>query len=182
MLSRNILNWLVLLLILATFTRSEHYHIVPTDLCHDYRNGTCFTLEQLVQTDLLSGGDNLTLSFLPGDHVLTEQLLISNFSHVQITGQNTSTTVVGFHSNGTILFVSIAELSVEHLGFVGANVRPQHFDQSLIIIDGAHDMYIKDCYFMDFVLLNPAETHIVKISNTQRFLILKLQQLRALSL
>ncbi len=98
MLSRNILNWLVLLLTLATVTRSEHYNIVPvdsTDSCHDYRNGTCFTLEQLVQTDLLSGEDNLTLSFLPGDHVLTEHLLICNFSHVQITGQNTSTTVVG---------------------------------------------------------------------------------------
>ena len=77
MLSRNTLNWLVLLLTLATVTRSEHYHIVmpvdSTDLCHDYRNETCFTLEQFVQTDLLSGGDNLTLSFLPGDHVLTEQ-------------------------------------------------------------------------------------------------------------
>ncbi len=59
MLSKSILNWLVLLLTIATVTRSEHYHIVPvdsTDLCHDYRNGTCFTLEQLVQTDLLSGG------------------------------------------------------------------------------------------------------------------------------
>ncbi len=49
--------WLVLLT-LATVTRSEHYHIVPVDSCRDYRNGTCFTLEQLVQTD---GGDNLTL-------------------------------------------------------------------------------------------------------------------------
>ncbi len=84
MLSRNIFNWLVLLLTLATVTRSEHYYIVPvdsTDSCHDYRNATCFTLEQLVQTDLLSGGDNLTLSFLPGNHELTERLLIRNFSH-----------------------------------------------------------------------------------------------------
>ncbi len=135
MLSRSILSWLVLLT-LATVTRSEHYHIVPvdsTDLCHDYRNGTCFTLEQLVQTDLLSGGDNLTLSFLPGDHVLTEQLLIRNFSHVQITGQNTSTTVVGFHSNGAIRFVSITKLSIEHLGFVGVNVGPPNSHQGLII-------------------------------------------------
>ena len=111
MLSRNVLNELplVLLLSLATVTRSEHYHIVPvdsTDLCHDYRNGTCFTLEQLAQTDLLSGGDNLTLSFLPGDHVLTEQLFIHNFSHAHITGRNTSTTVVRFNSNGEICFVT----------------------------------------------------------------------------
>ncbi len=168
MLSRNILSWLVLLT-LATVTRSEHYHIVPvdsTDLCNDYRNGTCFTLEQLVQTDLLSGGDNLTLSFLPGDHVLTEQLLIRNFSHVHITGQNKSTTVVRFHSNGAIRFVSITKLSIERLGFVGANVGPQNSHQDLTI-DSAHDVYINDCYFMDFELLNQAETHIVKITNTQ---------------
>ncbi len=87
MLSRDILNCLVLLLTVATVTRSEYYHIVPvdsTDLCNGYQNGTCFTLEH-VQTDLISGGVNLTLSFLPGDHVLTEQLLICNFSHVQFT-------------------------------------------------------------------------------------------------
>ncbi len=170
MLSRNILNWLVLLLTLATVTRSERYHIVPvdsTDSCHDYRNGTCFTLEQLVQTDLLSGGgDNLTLSFLPGDHVLTEQLLISKFSHVQITGHNTSTTVVGFHSNGAILFVGITELIIERFDFIGANIGPQNSHQGLII-KGAHDVYIKDCYFMDFELLNQVETYIVKIANTQ---------------
>ena len=161
---KNILSWLVLLT-LATVTSSEHYHIVPvdsTDLCHE----TCFTLEQLVQTYLLSGGDNLTLSFLPGDHVLTEQLLIRNFSHVQITGQNTSTTVVGFHSNGAIRFVSITKLNIERLGFVGANVGSQNSYQDLII-DGTNDVYIKDCNFSYFVLLNQAGNHLVKITNTQ---------------
>ena len=133
MLSRNILSWLVLLS-LATVTRSEHYHIVPvdsTDLCNDYRNGTCVTLEQLVQTDLLSGGDNLTLSFLPGDHVLTEQLLIRNFSYVQITSGNTNTAVIGFHSNGAIRFVIITKLNIERLDFIGANVEPQNSHQGL---------------------------------------------------
>ncbi len=168
MLSRNILNWLVLLLTLSTVTRSEHYHIVPvnsTDSCHDYRNGTCFTLEQLVQTDLLSGGDNLTLSFLPGDHELTEQLLIRNFSYVHITSQNKSTAVVRLYSS-VISVVGTTELSIENLGFVGANVGLHNFE-SLIIIDGAHDIYIKDCYFTDFELLNQVETYIVKIANTQ---------------
>ncbi len=88
MLSGNILSWLVLLMIQAIVSSSEHYHIVPVDsidLCHDYRNGPCFTLEQLVKTDVLSGGENnLTLSFLPGDHVLIEPFLIRNFSHVYI--------------------------------------------------------------------------------------------------
>ncbi len=166
MLSRSILNWLVLLLTLATVTKSEHYHIVPvdsTDSCRDYRNGTCFTLGQLVQTDLLSGGKNLTLSFLPGDHVLTEQLLIRNFSHVHVTSQNESTAVVGLHSNGTIRFVNTTELNIEHLGFVGAKVDSHQG----LIIDGAYDVYINHCYFMNLELLNQAETYIVKIANTQ---------------
>ncbi|XP_064387273.1 uncharacterized protein LOC135335647 [Halichondria panicea] len=167
MLSRNILSWLVLLIAIATATRSEHYHIVPvnsTDLCNGYRNGTCFTLEQLVQTDLLSGGDNLTLSFLPGDHVLTEQLLIINFSHVHITSQNKSAVEVRFNGNGVIRFVSITKLSIKHFGFIGVNDGPQNSHQGLII-DSAHDVYINDCYFMDFELLN--HTHIVKIAKTQ---------------
>ncbi len=171
MLSRRILSWVVLLLTLATVTRSEHYHIVPvnsTSLCRDYRNGTCFTLEQLVQTDLLSGGDNLTLSFLPGDHVLTEQLLIRNFLHVQITGQNKSATVVGFNGNSAISFVSITELSIEHLGFVGVNIGRQNSHQGFTI-DSANDVYINDCYFMDFDLLNQADT--VKIANTKTAII-----------
>ncbi len=143
MLSRNILSWLVLLT-LATVTRSEHYHIVPvdsTDLCHDYRNGTCFTLEQLVQTDLLSGGDNLTLSFLPGDHVLTEQLLIRNFSTCAHHRPEHKYNCSRFHSNGAIRFVSITELSIEGLVFVGANVGPQNSHQGLTV-DSARDVYI----------------------------------------
>ncbi len=154
MLSRNILNWLVLLLTLATVTRSEHYHIVPvdsTDSCHDYRNGTCFTLEQLVQTDLLSGGENLTLSFLPGDHVLTEQLFIRNFRHVHITSLKKITAVVRFHS---LRFGSITKLIIEGLRFIG----PQNSHQGLII-DGAHDVYINNCYFVDFELHNQVEVH-----------------------
>ncbi len=169
MLSRNIFNWLVLLT-LAAVTRSEHYHIVPvdsTDLCHDYQNGTCFTLKQLIQTDLLSGGNNLTLSFLPGDHVLTEQLLIRNFSHMHLTSLNKSKAAVRFHSNGEIRFVNTRGLNIERLGFVGANVGLQKFAQSLLV-DGVHDVYIKDCYFKDFELvLNQAETHAIKIANTQ---------------
>ena len=123
MLSRKLLSWLVLLLTLDLGTVSssynaEHYHIVPvdsTDLCHGYQNGTCFTLQQLIQTDLLSGGDNLTLSFLPGDHVLTELFWIRNFRYVHVTGQDDSTAVVKFHSNGAISFVSITKLSINML-------------------------------------------------------------------
>ena len=115
---------------------------------------------ELVSADVLSGGDNLTLSFLPGDHVLTDRLLIRNFSHVQITGQNTSTTVVEFLSNGEIFFVSISELNIENVGFVRANLGPQNNDQTFII-DGANNVHIKDRYFSDL------ENQLVKIANTR---------------
>ncbi len=65
-----------------------------------------------------------------------------------------------------VLLVSITELVIERLVFIGANIGPQNSHQGLII-DGARDAYIKDCYFMDFELLNQAETYIVKIANTQ---------------
>ncbi len=102
--------------------------------------------------------------------MLTEQFLILNFSYVHINGQNTSTTVIGFHSNGTILFVNITELYIERLGFVGAKVEPQNLHQGLII-DSTHDVYINGCYFMNFRLLHPAERNLVKISNTQTAII-----------
>ncbi len=55
-------------------------------------------------------------------------------------------------------------MNIENLGFVEANVEPQNFN---LIIDSANDAYIKDCYFLDFKLLNPTKTYIVKIANTQ---------------
>ncbi|XP_064389949.1 uncharacterized protein LOC135337873 [Halichondria panicea] len=135
-------TWLVLLLTLATVTRSEHYHIVPvdlTDLCNDYRNGTCFTLEQLVQTALLSGGDNLSLSFLPGDHILREMLYIYNFREVIIAGQNAT---ISLNSSGRVQLSNISALSIEGLHFTGAG------DES-----SSGYMNISQCYLVDLKLL-----------------------------
>ena len=135
-------TWLVLLLTLATVTRSEHYHIVPvdsTDSCNDYQNGTCFTLEQLVQTALLSGGDNLTLSFLPGDHLLSEMLYICNFTEVTIAGQNAT---INLNNSGRVQLSNISALSIEGLHFTGAS------DES-----SSGYMNISQCYLVDLKLL-----------------------------
>ena len=83
------------LVALCSSALSKHYYIVPVNstdsACQDYQNGTCFTLEQLAQSDLTSaGGTNLTLSFLPGEHLLTQSLAIHNFTHVQIIGTDES--------------------------------------------------------------------------------------------
>ncbi|XP_064389951.1 uncharacterized protein LOC135337874 isoform X2 [Halichondria panicea] len=135
-------TWLVLLLTLATVTRSEHYHIVPvdsTDSCNDYQNGTCFTLEQLVQTALLSGGDNLTLSFLPGDHLLSEMLYICNFTEVTIAGQNAT---INLNNSGRVQLSNISALSIEGLHFTGAS------DES-----SSGYMNISQCNLVDLKLL-----------------------------
>ena len=66
----------VLLIVLATLagsTTSVHYHIVPvnaTSLCKGYPNGTCFTLKQLSSEINATGNRNITISFLPGEHLL----------------------------------------------------------------------------------------------------------------
>ncbi len=136
-------TWVVLLLLLtlATISMSEHYHIVPVDStsCHDYQNGTCFTLEQLVQTDLLSGGDNLTLSFLSGDHTLSEMLHICNFREVIIAGQSAT---INFNKTGSLQISNISKLSVESLHFNGTSN-----ESSLGYI------YISQCYLVDLNLL-----------------------------
>ena len=74
---------------------SEHYYLTPVDstdsVCIRYQNGICLTLNQLAQSNLMSGGGtNLTLSFLPGEHMLTQSLAIHNFTYVQIRGMNES--------------------------------------------------------------------------------------------
>ncbi|XP_064388976.1 uncharacterized protein LOC135337014 [Halichondria panicea] len=155
-------SWLVLLLTLATVTRSEHYHIVPvdsTDSCHDYQNGTCFTLEQLVQTALLSGGDNLTLSFLSGDHLLSEILYICNFREVIIAGQNAT---INANKAGRAVYLSnIRALSIEGLNFTGAGDKKSSGYIS-------QELFIAECSLVDLKLLKLESctlwiTHVVTV-------------------
>ena len=115
-----------------------------TDSCHDYQNGTYFTLEQLVQTDLLSGGDNLTLSFLSGDHLLSEMLYICNFREVIIAGQNATI------KTGRVLLSNISALSIEGLHFTGAGDESSSgymYIISQILFD------ITNCYLVGLKLL-----------------------------
>ena len=88
---------LVLFALLATFilfgeaTSEQHYHIVPvksSHLCQHYPAGSCLTLDQL-SSQLNETGD-ITLSFLPGDHLLTWDLSISGANNVTFSNENYS--------------------------------------------------------------------------------------------
>ena len=74
--------------ILAGETTSQHYHIVPdssTDLCQHYQAGSCLTLDQL--SSQLSETGDITLSFLPGDHLLAWDLSISGANNVTFSSE-----------------------------------------------------------------------------------------------
>ena len=164
---------------LCSSALSKHYYIVPinsTDsACQDYQNGTCFTLEQLAQSDLTSaGGTNLTLSFLPGEHLLTQSLAICNFSHIQINGMSES--MVSFHGRNRIEISHSDELSIEHLDFVhhmrqkpATKVASWNQPQGLAI-SNTGNVYINNCSFvgMDNRQLNPDHNiSAVKISGAR---------------
>ena len=140
------------LVALCSSALSKHYYIVSvisTDsACQDYQNGTCLILEQLAQSDLTSaGGTNLTLSFLPGEHLLTQSLAIHNFSHVQINGMSES--MVSFHGRNRIEILHSDELNIENLDFVhhiftvSWSELPQGLD-----IRNAHNVFINNCSFV----------------------------------
>ena len=127
---------------------SKHYYIVPVNstdsACQDYHNGTCLTLEQLAQSDLTStGGTNLTLSFLPGEHLLTQSLAIHNFTRVQMIGINES--VVCFHGNLEI--AQSDKLSIKNLGFNQNAITVSSNKQQGLNIIAIRSVYVDNCHY-----------------------------------
>ena len=141
------------LVALCSSALSKHYYIVPinsTDsACQDYPNGTCFTLEQLAQSNLTSaGGTNLNLSFLPGEHLLMQSLVIYNFALIQVSGMNES--VVSFHGTSRIEISKSDKLIIKYLHFVpksqNLSAAPLKKQQGLNII-AAQNVYIDNCHY-----------------------------------
>ena len=141
---------LVLYLVaLCSSALSKHYHIVPVNstdsACRNYRNGTCLTLEQLAQSNLTSaGGTNLTLNFLPGEHLLTQSLAVHNFTRVQMIGMNES--VVCFHGKFKIEIAQSDKLSIKNLGFAENAITVSSNKQRGLNIIAARSVYIDNCH------------------------------------
>ena len=138
------------LVALCSSALSKHYYIVPVNstdsACQDYQNGTCFTLEQLAQSDLTSaGGTNLTLSFLPGEHLLPQSLAIHNFTYVQMIGTNES--VVCFHGKLKIEVAKCDKLSIKNLGFVQNVITESLNKQQGLNIIAIQSVYIDNCHY-----------------------------------
>ena len=147
-------NWiqgLLLLLILANCISAEHYHIVPNDStsqCQRYSAGTCFTLAEFASNishfDL---NNNLTLRFLPGEHLLTKRLAIIGPQNITMTGQNSSnSSIIKCQGTSGFEFGDIQSLNIEYLEFTGCgNVSYG----GAISINRVEIFLVSGCHFID---------------------------------
>ena len=142
----------MLLLILATSCISaEHNNIVPNDSssqCQNYSAGTCFTLAEFASNiSHLDLSNNLTLSFLPGEHLLTKRLAVTGPQNITLTGHNSSnSSTIKCQGTSGFLFGDIQSLNIEYLEFIGCgNVSYG----GAISINRVEMFLIKGCHFID---------------------------------
>ena len=149
-----ILRFSMLLLILVTSCISaEHYHIVPNDStsqCQNYTVGTCFTLEDFASNiSHLDLSDQLTLSFLPGEHLLTKRLTITGPQNIALTGHNSpNSSMYTIKCQGTsgFEFGDIQSLNIEYLEFTDCgNVS----SGGAISINRVDMFLVRGCHFID---------------------------------
>ena len=152
MVKRNPIHVLLLLLVtLASYVSAEHFYIVPNDYtsqCQNYSAGTCFTLAEFASNSSYLDQDNLTLSFLPGQHLLTRRLTITGPQNIAVTGGNSSNSLSTIKCQGTsgFEFEDIQSLDIEYLKFTGCgNVG----HGGAIYISKADNVLIRGCHFTD---------------------------------
>ena len=142
---------LLLLVTLASYVSAEHFYIVHNDStsqCQRYSAGTCFTLAEFASNSSYLDQDNLTLSFLPGQHLLTRRLTITGAQNITLTGQNSSNSLFTIKCQGTsgFEFRDIQSLNIEYLEFTGCgNVERG----GAIYIRRADNVLIRGCHFTD---------------------------------
>ncbi len=142
----------VLFLSLVAISSCDHYHIVPinsTDLCRGHQNNTCFTLEQLTDTNLFVGLDNLTLTLSPGQHKKLDRVLsLENMNNVRITGQNNS--VISFVGRSRIEISSIGKLNIENLYLSQESTSVPITFQRGLKVSTVDNALLADCHITGF--------------------------------
>ena len=141
---------MLLLILVTSCISAEHYHIVPNDStsqCQNYTAGTCFTLAEFASNiNHLDLSNNLTLRFLPGEHLLTERLAITGPQNITLTGQNSSNSKIKCEGTSGFEFGDIQSLNIEYLEFTGfGNVSYG----GAISINRVDMFLIKGCHFID---------------------------------
>ena len=161
--------FLLLLVTLASYVSAEHFYIVANDYtsqCQNYSTGTCFTLAEFASTSSYLDQDNLTLSFLPGQHLLTRRLTIIGPKNITLTGQNSSNSLSTIKCQGTsgFEFGDIQSLNIEHLEFTGCGNVTRG---GAIYIHRADNILIRGCHFTDnHVVGNRSRGGVICVENT----------------
>ena len=142
---------MLLLILVTSCISAEHCYIVPnysTSQCQNYSTGTCFTLADFASNiSHLDQSNNLTISFLPGEHLLTRRLTISGPLNITLTGQNSSnSSTIKCQGTSGFEFGDIQSLNIEYLEFTGCgNVSYG----GAISINRVDMFLIKGCHFID---------------------------------
>ena len=143
--------WLLVLLTVTSCISAKLYHIVPNDStsqCQNYAAGTCFTLAEFaLNITHFDQGNNLTISFLPGEHLLSRRLTITGPLNIILTGQNSSnSSTVRCQGTSGFEFIDIQSLNIEYLKFTGCgNVSYG----GAIYVNRTDRIIIKGCHFID---------------------------------
>ena len=168
---RNPIHILLLLLVtLASYVSAEHFYIVPNDStsqCQNYSAGTCFTLAEFDSNSSYLDQDNLTLSFLQGQHLLTRRLTITGPQNIALTGGNSSNSLsstIKCQGTSGFEFGDIQSLNVEYLEFTGCgNVERG----GAIYIHRTDNVLIRGCHFTDnHVLGYSSRGGVICVENT----------------
>ena len=116
-----------ILILQARVSSAELYHIVPnnsTDLCHNYLNGTCFTIEAFPYHQGAYSHNKVTLNFLPGLHLMRETLSLSQITDLKLTGRHvtsdrSSPVIIRCEHTSGFYLHNIQLLSIESLTLTG---------------------------------------------------------------
>ena len=141
----------LLLILVTSCISAEHYNIVPNysnSQCQNFTAGTCFTLAEFASNIThLDLSNHLTLSFVPGEHLLTERLTVTGPRNITLTGQNsTNSSTIKCQGTSGFEFGDIQTLNVNYLELNGCgNVSYG----GAIYINRVDMFFVKGCHFID---------------------------------
>ena len=145
----------VVLLALPSLTCGVTLHVKPTSTNTSCPTHPCYTLSEYAQDPGQYFNDsNLTLQFLPGNHTLNINLIITNINQFKIHGAVLPTRVV-CDSRVGFTFSNISKLSIDGLAFVDcATRRDIYIHHTHITYYGLHLQSVQtaeiiDCTFQD---------------------------------
>ena len=111
----------VVLLALTSLTHGETLHVRPTSTNTSCPTYPCYTLSEYAQDpEQYFNNSNLTLQFLPGNHSLNVNVIITSIHRLEILGNSSAVvpTRVVCDFNAGFIFKKIFEMRIEGLTFI----------------------------------------------------------------